>query len=173
MKRMAGRSAHPIQLAYVEANTGHTREVKLERAATRVLPAHLAQQLPGTARGPCADRQFQRGCGRKLGKIVSDIERQQIKAIILDLRNNPGGILDEAVGMAAVSSDKGNVLLERDAVWRGQAGAGEKERGGDPAPVGRLDQPRFRQFGGNPGGRLQDGHRATLVGEKTFATAPS
>jgi carboxyl-terminal processing protease len=105
-----------------------------------------------------------------LRKTLTEIKEERLAGLILDLRNNPGGLLDESVSTASQFSKAGNVLIIKDAEGR--------ER---PVPVGGkglgLDIPMVVLV--NQGtvsaaeilaGALQDAHRATLVGEKTFGT---
>jgi carboxyl-terminal processing protease len=99
-----------------------------------------------------------------------EIKRQGARKIILDLRNNPGGALDEAVGTASQFLASGNVLWEKDA-------AGKLT----PIPVrsggAALDLPLAVLINGGSAsdseivaGALHDARRSVLIGETTFGT---
>lgn len=53
---------------------------------------------------------FGQGVGRDVEKAVTEMITKGAKGIILDLRNNPGGLLNEAVDMASVFIDKGIIV---------------------------------------------------------------
>jgi len=57
--------------------------------------------------------QFIENVGTKVEEAVVDLQSQGAKGIILDLRNNPGGLLDEAVNVASVFIDQGEVVSIR------------------------------------------------------------
>ncbi|MFW5994390.1 MAG: S41 family peptidase [Halanaerobiaceae bacterium] len=54
--------------------------------------------------------QFIQETGLKTEEALKELEDEDIEALILDLRNNPGGILDEAVNVSSLFADKGTVL---------------------------------------------------------------
>src|SRR5208282_5861097 len=57
---------------------------------------------------------FEEGTVNELRKALAQIEQKPTNAIILDLRNNPGGLLNEAVAAASQFLGHGNVLLVKD-----------------------------------------------------------
>lgn len=101
-------------------------------------------------------------------KVVSDILNSQAQAIILDVRNNPGGFLESAVFIASEFLDGGNVVLQ-------------ENNDGIKVPfrvnrVGKLFSMPLEVLM-NKGsasaseivaGALQDRKRAILIGEKSF-----
>jgi carboxyl-terminal processing protease len=54
--------------------------------------------------------QFIENVGKDVEKAVADLKAQGAKGIILDLRNNPGGLLNESIDVASVFLDKGVVV---------------------------------------------------------------
>lgn len=90
------------------------------------------------------------------------------KGLILDVRNNPGGLLDTTVAIADMFLDDGVILTERDR--SGDERAYRAKRGGiaTDIPVVIL-QNRFSASASEVlGAALRENGRATLVGEKTF-----
>jgi len=101
---------------------------------------------------------------------LQEIKQKSLDGIVLDLRNNPGGLLDEAIGAASQFLKSGNVLLEKNAT-------------GAIAPIKveshgvALDIPLVVLINGGTAsaaeivaGALQDHKRAKLIGETTFGT---
>ena len=164
-----GPAGSSVKLTILDPQTGHTRDISLTRA--RVILHNVTwKQLPGTTMAHLRIVTFSKGITKELREALSNIQRERLTGLILDLRNNPGGLYDEAVSTASQFLRSGNVLLEKNAL--------EKIR---PVPV----QPRGTATalpmvvlinGGTSSGAeivagaLQDAHRAKLVGEKTFGT---
>jgi carboxyl-terminal processing protease len=128
------------------------------------------QQLPGTTIAHLRITAFSQGISQELQKALADIRKQGMTAVVLDLRNDPGGLLDEAVNTASQFLSSGNVLEEKNA--QGHI---------TPVPVKpqgmATDLPMVVLINGGTAsaaeitaGALQDAHRATLVGETTFGT---
>jgi len=98
---------------------------------------------------------------------LADIELDGASGLVLDLRNNPGGLFNEAVSAASQFLASGKVVLERNAT--GKITPVPVESGGSA-----LTLPLVALINGGTAsgaeivtGALQDAHRATLVGEKT------
>jgi carboxyl-terminal processing protease len=64
--------------------------------------------------------EFDAGASEKLETALKELLSQKPKALILDLRDNPGGWLDQAIKVSDLFLDKGLVAIERD------SGGGEK-----------------------------------------------
>ena len=58
---------------------------------------------------------FYQGTSTELDTALSAIKTQGATAIILDLRNNPGGLMNEAIGVASRFLNSGYVVEEKDA----------------------------------------------------------
>jgi len=167
--RISGEAGQAVQLTVINPRDGQRREVKIVRASIK-LNNVTWQRLPGTSLAHLRIAMFSEGESADLRRALLEIKRQGLQGIILDLRNNPGGVLDEAVTNASQFLKSGNVLWEKDA------------RGGiTPVPVrpGGLATDMALAVLINGGsasdseivaGALHDAHRATLVGETTFGT---
>ncbi len=92
------------------------------------------------------------------------------EALILDLRNNPGGLLDQAVRVTSQFLERGNVLQEEDA--DGERRVYRVRRGGvaTDIPMVVLINSGSASSSEIMAGALQDYGRAELVGETTFGT---
>jgi carboxyl-terminal processing protease len=167
--RIMGPAGHPVTLTVLNPETGYNRDVKLVRAKI-ILRNVTWQRLPLTRTAHIRIALFSKGVTKDLRKALLDIQRERLGAIILDLRNNPGGLFDEAVGTASQFLDGGNVLFEKDA--KGKVKPVPVKSGGVAYTIpmvvlvneGTASAPEI------VAGALQDARRATLVGEKTFGT---
>jgi carboxyl-terminal processing protease len=167
--RIMGPGGHPVAITILNPETGYHREIKLVRAKI-ILRNVTWQRAPGTPIAHIRIAIFSKGVTKDLRRALLDIQGEKLRAIILDLRNNPGGLFDEAVGTASQFLDKGNVSFEKDA--RGKLKAVPVSSGGVAYSIpmvvlinqGTASAPEIIA------GALQDAQRAILVGEKTFGT---
>ena len=108
-------------------------------------------------------------------KVVADVtkeinkRKQTTKGIILDLRNNPGGLLDQAVGLTDLFVDKGDIVSQK-----GRDTSDNKTFSASPSttitsvPVVVLINGGSASASEIVSGALQDHKRAILLGENTF-----
>ena len=94
----------------------------------------------------------------------------KMKGLVLDLRNNPGGLLEQSVGVADLFLNGGEVVSQRgrnpDDIIRYQAHANGDMLKGKPMVV--LVNPGTASAAEIVSGALQDQHRAEIVGLTTF-----
>jgi carboxyl-terminal processing protease len=110
------------------------------------------------------------GVTQDLQVALGEIQQQQLTALILDLRNDPGGLLSEAVGVASQFLTEGRVLLERDT--EGQVVPVPVHTGAvaSQLPMVVLINGGTASAAEIVTGALQDAGRATVVGERSFGT---
>ena len=113
--------------------------------------------------------QFQEQSGKDLTKALDALRSQKVQSLILDLRNNPGGLLTAAVDVSEMFLPKGKAVVS----IKGRQGKGEDYTADGPHPI--LDLPMIVLV--NEGsasaseivaGALQDWGRAVVVGTTTF-----
>ena len=107
-----------------------------------------------------------------ISKAVKDAEKKykdKLKGIIIDVRNNPGGLLDQAVNVSDLFLDKGEIVStrsrnEEDTV-KYTAKPGDIAKG---LPIVVLVNDGSASASEIVAGALQDHKRAVILGEKTF-----
>jgi carboxyl-terminal processing protease len=105
---------------------------------------------------------------KALDKAQKD-SKNNIKGIVLDVRNNPGGLLDQAVSITDLFLDKGEIVSTRSKNAEDTVKYNAKE--GDIAkglPIVVLVNDGSASASEIVAGALQDHKRAVIVGEKTF-----
>jgi len=164
-----GRTGSKITLTIQDPRSSKSREITLARASIK-LHQVTWNRLPGTELAHLRLAAFDFGATRDLKKALKAIEGENLKGIVFDLRNNPGGLLDEAIGVASQFLKQGNVLIARDA--RGQTDEVPVEEGGvaPQMPVVVLVNAGSASAAEIVAGALQDAQRASLLGETTFGT---
>ncbi len=167
--RILGPAGTRVKLTILDPKTTTTRDVTLTRASitVRSITWHL---LPGTSVYDLRIATFSRGVTEDLRKALLTIEKEKITGLILDLRNNPGGLLDEAVSATSQFLSSGNVLLEKNAAGKVHAVPIRPGGAATSLPLVVLINGGTSSGAEIVAGALQDAHRAKLVGEKTFGT---
>jgi carboxyl-terminal processing protease len=164
-----GPAGSPVKLTILNEKSGRSKEVPLIRARVTFQSVSW-YHLPGATVAHLRVAAFNNGVSKDLRKILSAIQEEGMTGIILDLRNNPGGLYEEAVAAASQFLKEGNVLFEKDAL--GKTKPVEVRPGGiaTSIPVVVLINGGTSSGAEIVAGALQDANRARLVGEKTFGT---
>jgi carboxyl-terminal processing protease len=164
-----GPAGTQVKVTLLDPTTGETQTYDLIRAQIHVNSVTWSM-LPGTTIAQVRIADFSQGTTDELKKALGDIQAQNATGLILDLRNNPGGLLDEAIGVTSQFLDTGNVLLEKDA--QGNTTPIPVENGGVALdiPMVVLINQGTASAAEIVAGSLQDANRAQLVGETTFGT---
>lgn len=110
---------------------------------------------------------FTRGSAREVRAAYERLRAKKVTGIVLDLRGNPGGLLDEGVQVASIFLDKGVVVS-----YRGRS-VEEKTyeapaRGDTTTPVVVLVDAGTASAAEVVAGALQDRNRALVVGSRTY-----
>ena len=110
------------------------------------------------------------GLKQAIADLKNQIGAERIKGYILDLRNNPGGLLDQAITVSNDFLDHGEIVSTRgrtaDETQRFNARSGGDLTGGKPLIV--LVNGGSASASEIVAGALQDHKRATLVGTRSF-----
>ena len=167
--QVLGPAGTQVTLTLQDPNTGTTRDVTITRAKIQIhnVTWHM---LPGTTLAHVRVAAFSDGVTADLKKALQDAKAQGATGIILDLRNDPGGLLSEAVSVASQFLADGNVMLEKNA--QDQIKPLPVEKGGvaTEIPMVVLINNGTASAAEIVSGALQDAKRATLIGETTFGT---
>ncbi|WP_417908615.1 S41 family peptidase [Candidatus Electronema sp. PJ] len=166
IRELRGKIGDKITLTVSRDNLPHVQDIVLTRA---LIPQHsvLAAKLaPGLHHIQINNFQIDtaRDCQEALNKAA---KQEPIKGLILDLRNNPGGLLEQAVNVADLFIPEGLIVSTK---GRGQ----EQQFLADPKtekytfPVVVLVNEGSASAAEIVAGALQDHQRATLLGTKTF-----
>jgi carboxyl-terminal processing protease len=109
---------------------------------------------------------------KKMREAILDLDREVpggLKGIVLDMRNNPGGLLDQAVGVSSAFLDGGEIVSTRGR--RSKDSMREVGEGGElirGVPIIVLVNSGSASASEIVAGALQDRNRALLLGTKTF-----
>ncbi len=145
-------------------------EFAIERAVVSVHSVRHAMLEPGY--GYLRISQFSDTTGPDTGRALRALQAQaggRLRGLVLDLRNNPGGVLDAAVEVSDAFLDHGLIVSAEgrsaESRFRMEAGTGDLTRG---APIAVLVNEGSASAAEIVAGALHDNGRAALLGHKTF-----
>jgi len=145
-------------------------DVKLTRAIIKI--QSVRSHLEGSNIGYIRITSFNEQTDVGLNSAMKNLKQQangQLAGLVLDLRNNPGGLLDQAVAVSDAFLDKGEIVSTRgrraDDAQRYNARSGDIAAG---MPVAVLINGGSASASEIVAGALQDHHRAILMGTKSF-----
>jgi carboxyl-terminal processing protease len=167
--RIIGPAGTQVTLTIQDPNTRTLRDLKLTRA--RIMLRNVTwRPLPGTRLAHLRIAAYSRGVSDDLARALMEIRQQGMAGIVLDVRNNPGGLLDEAVGVVSQFLKTGTVLKTRDAQGRITTIAVKPGKPVTDLPVAVLINQGTASAAEITAGALRDAGRGRLLGERTFGT---
>lgn len=187
VKRMRGKPDTPITLTVLRKGENKALIFTLVRAVIKTQSVKYKLSEPGYAYVRIT--QFQEHTGEDLAKALKamrDQNKEPFKGLILDLRNNPGGLLNAAVGVSAAFLPKNDLVVytegrTEDAKMRLTANADNYVKGGAREDYLRNSSPDLKTVpmavlvnGGSASaseivaGALQDHQRAVIMGTQSF-----
>jgi carboxyl-terminal processing protease len=164
-----GPAGTKVTLTILTPATGKMRDVTLTRAKITIQNITW-QQVPGTTIADVRIVEFSKGISQDLQRALTAIQNQHLTGVILDLRSDPGGLLDEAIGVVSQFVATGNVLEEQDASGKITAVPVNHQYTATTLPMVVLINQGSASAAEITAGALQDAGRATLIGETTFGT---
>lgn len=168
VKRMRGKVGTDIKLT-LRREGRDPFDVTLTRAVIKIqsVRAHLEGKI-GYVRVTQFNEQAKSGIEKAVAKFHEEIGNQ-LQGLVLDLRNNPGGLLDQAVGVSDLFLDKGEIVSTRsrrpEDTQRFNARPGDLVKG---LPMVVLINGGSASASEIVAGALQDHERALLLGTKSF-----
>jgi len=169
VERMRGNPGTSVRLTIVRPGRERPFDVTITRAIIDI-PAVTSSVRDGV--GILTVTTFSRVTTEATQRAMADIERQlghPPLGYILDLRSNPGGLLDQAVGLSDLFLERGEVVSQRGRrrtdIGRYYAQPGDAAHG---LPVIVLVDAGTASASEIVAGALQDHRRAIVMGERTF-----
>ncbi len=167
---MRGKVGTPIMLTIVRDGVDKPLEIKIVRDTIKV--KSVKHRSLGDGFGYLRISQFQSHTGDNLAEALEKLRKEfkgDLKGLVLDLRNNPGGVLNAAVEVSDAFLDKGLIVYTQgrvpDSELRFNATPKELLEG---APLVVLVNGGSASASEIVAGALQDHKRAVIIGERTF-----
>ena len=168
VSRVRGPEGEPVTLTLGREGTDNF-DVTITRSKFD-LPLVSWAMVPGRDVAMIRLEQFATGATKAVQGAITEAKAAGATAIILDLRSNPGGYVNEAIGVASQFVGDGIVYQNQDA--SGKTADVPVEAGGlyTEGPLVVLANGDSASSAEIVTGAIQDAKRGTVVGEKTFGT---
>ncbi len=170
VKKMRGDADTEVKLKSVRPSTHEVKEVTLKREYIEVASVKDAKLIEDHI-GYIRLTQFNEPTAEDLKKELKKLADQKMKALVLDLRGNPGGLLTAAAGVAELFLPHGDLIV----FTKGRTAQMDQQTFKSSGHTHYTDFPMVLLVNGGSAsaseivsGALQDHKRAVLVGEKTF-----
>ncbi|MCS0495205.1 S41 family peptidase [Ancylobacter sp. MQZ15Z-1] len=171
VEKMRGAVSTPIKLTIIRKGQDKPIEVTLVRDIINI--KSVRSRVENGDIGYIRITSFSEQTGDGLKKAIEDLTKQigedKLKGFIIDLRNNPGGLLDQAIDVSDTFLDHGEIVSTRgreaDETERRNARPGDLS---DGKPVIVLVNGGSASASEIVAGALQDHKRATILGSLTF-----
>ena len=170
VKIMRGKPGTDINLTIVREGVEKPLSITITRAIIKV--KSVKSRMLDKGFGYLRISSFQTGTGEDVRKAVSELKKEnkgQLNGLVLDLRNNPGGVLGAAVSVSDAFLRKGKIVYTE-----GRAADAELDFNATPddildrAPLVVLVNGGSASASEIVSGALQDPKRAVLMGSRTF-----
>jgi len=169
VERMRGPVNTDIELTILRESADEPLDVELTRAVIKISPVRSrVERNVGYVRVTTFNEQTEDAIEEALEALETELDDEML-GVVLDLRNNPGGLLDQAVGVADMFLDRGEIVSTRgreaDNVQRFNARAGDLL---DGLPMVVLINGGSASASEIVAGALQDHRRAIVMGTQSF-----
>ncbi|AKT90758.1 carboxyl-terminal protease family protein [Campylobacter ureolyticus RIGS 9880] len=170
VSKMRGKPKTPITITIVRKGEPKPFDIKIIRDIIKVDSVY-AKNIEDEDILYLRVTNFDQKVTKESAKFIKEFTKKNknIKGIILDLRNNPGGLLDQAIGLTNLFVDKGVIVSQkgRDAKENLEYSAKKDEKITD-LPLVVLVNSGSASASEIVSGALQDLKRAVVIGEETF-----
>ncbi|MFO1489133.1 MAG: S41 family peptidase [Verrucomicrobiota bacterium] len=181
VQNLRGEPDTEVSITISRPSTGMVKDLKLTRA---IINVDMVKDINGRKEFPLDDNkvgyvrlvQFGEKTSSELEIALKKLKEQGMRALILDLRWNPGGLLEQAVEVCEKFLPRGQLVVSTEGCNAGQnsvhkaGGRGDElvKRDGTQIPIVVLVNGSSASASEIVSGCLQDLHRAIILGEKTF-----
>jgi len=171
VEKMRGPVNTKIKLTIMRKGQDKPIDVTIVRDVIRVksVRSHSEGDDVGYIRVTQFNEQTTDGLKKAISDITNQLGAEKLKGFVIDLRNNPGGLLDQAISVSDAFLEKGEIVSTRgrnpEETQRFNARPGDLTKG---KPVIVLINGGSASASEIVAGALQDHKRATLVGTRSF-----
>jgi carboxyl-terminal processing protease len=176
VKILRGDPNTEVSMTLMRPSSGQVKDYTLTRA---VITVDMVKDINGKKEFPLGESkigyvrltQFGEKTSDDLETAINKLKSQGMQALIIDLRWNPGGLLDQAVEVCEKFLPRGQLIVSTEGRNAGQdskhraAGRGDELHGMPIVVLVNLGSASASEI---VSGCLQDLHRAIILGEKTF-----
>jgi len=168
VKKLRGKAGAVVKLTILRENEGRIFDVDITRDIIKIVSIKDASVL-GDNVGYIRLTEFQERTHDDLAKALKKMEKDGMDSLILDLRNNPGGLLDSAVKVSDIFLAKGKVIVTiRGRTEKQEVQYKSKSVSGTDYPMVILINGGSASASEIVAGAVQDNGRGIIMGTKSF-----
>ncbi|MCS7083434.1 MAG: S41 family peptidase [Aquificaceae bacterium] len=170
VKRIRGKPGTKVTLTILRKGSDRPIKLTLERAIIKI---ESAKWTTIDNFGYIKLSQFTEGVSRDVERALRDFNSRGVRGVILDLRNDPGGLLTEAIAVSDLFLQTGKLIVYTK-TRKGEITRYSSTRRpviSEEIPVVVLINKGSASASEIVAGALQDNKRATIIGEKSFGKA--
>ena len=167
VKLIRGRRGTKVKLEILRNGNSFYKSLLRERIELKSVTSKINETKDGLLIGYVRFKQFNANASREMNNTLKDLEIKKVSGYVLDLRSNPGGLLESSIDISRQFIDKGIIVstLSKD-------GLRETKRGNGKAltkkPLIVLVNEGSASASEIVSGAIRDNNRGKLVGKKTF-----
>ena len=170
VEKMRGPVGSDIKVTIRRGEASEPFDVAITRDTIKIQSVRYRQEGDvGYIRVTTFNEQTQTGLERAVERLQKEIGSDKLTGYVLDLRNNPGGLLDQAISVSDTFLDKGEIVSTRGR--KPEDGQRYNAKSGDLAkgkPMVVLINGGSASASEIVAGALQDHHRAIVLGTQSF-----
>ena len=167
VKLIRGRRGTKVKLEILRNGNSFYKSLLRERIEIKSVTSKINETKDGVLIGYVKLKQFNANASREMKDTLKDLEIKKVSGYVLDLRSNPGGLLESSIDISRQFIDKGIIVstVSKD-------GLRETKRGNGKAltkkPLIVLVNEGSASASEIVSGAIRDNNRGKLVGKKTF-----
>ncbi len=167
VKLIRGKRGTKVKLEILRNGNSFYKSLLRERIEIKSVTSKINETKDGLLIGYVRIKQFNANASREMKDTLKDLEIKKVSGYVLDLRSNPGGLLESSIDISRQFIDKGIIVstLSKD-------GLRETKRGNGKAltkkPLIVLVNEGSASASEIVSGAIRDNNRGKLVGKKTF-----
>ncbi len=167
VKLIRGKRGTKVQLEILRNGNSFYKSLSRERIEIKSVTSKINKTKDGFLIGYVRIKQFNANASREMKETLKDLEIKKVSGYVIDLRSNPGGLLESSIDISRLFIDKGIIVstLSKD-------GLKETKRANGNAltkkPLIVLVNEGSASASEIVSGAIRDNNRGKLVGKKTF-----
>ena len=165
VKKLKGEPNTKVVVTVYRESTKENKDIEIERAVVEL--KYVKHRMINENIGYLRLTQFGENVYPDVRKAMEDLQKNGMKALVFDLRSNPGGALDQSIKIASMFLKEGRVVSVKSKEGTEQVSDREGKYYGD-FPLVILINGGSASASEIVSGAIKDNKRGILVGEKTF-----
>ena len=167
VKLIRGQKGTKVKLEIFRGGKSFYKSLSRERIEIKSVSSKINQTKNGLLIGYVRIKQFNANASREMKETLKDLETKKVSGYILDLRGNPGGLLESSIDISRQFINKGIIVstLTKDGLKEIKKGNGQALT---RKPLVVLVNEGSASASEIVSGAIRDNKRGKLVGKKTF-----